>query len=143
MNSKSAEMKSKVDFTFHFVFIFVLVSFSFFFGFATSRRFAFFFDNFVYFIFSFFRILCAVYVFVFLARKTCDLNIELILFNNLHFSISSPVPPAPSALRSAPLLFTSPICIFCYSFALAATGSTRLVLARWLPRSRRDFLCLN
>lgn len=85
-------------FYFHFRFGFVFVLFSFFFGFATSRRFAFFLNNFVCLFFLYSFVFYALFTFVFLARKTCDLNIELILFDNLHFSISSAGPASPAYL---------------------------------------------
>lgn len=120
LNSKSAEMKSKV--TFHFRFLHV------FFRFLT-----------ILFILLVLLVFYALFTFVFLARKTCDLNIELILFNNLHFSISSPpcLAPPPSPLAWG-------ICVLCYSFS-PLTGSTRLVLVHWFyfPEASTYFLWVS
>lgn len=119
LNSKSAEMKSKVTFRFvlHVFFRFLTILF----------------------ILLVLLVFYALFTFVFLARKTCDLNIELILFNNLHFSISSPPclapPPAPLAWG---------ICVLCYSFS-PLTGSTRLVLVHWFyfPEASTYFLWVS
>lgn len=135
LNSKSAEMKSKVDFTFYFRFSFWFRFLILYRSTVFSRRFAFW----QFCLFCLFLVFYALFTFVFLARKTCDLNIELILFNNLHFSISS-----PPCLALAPSHLAWGICVFCYSFS-RLTGSTRLVLVHWFyfPEASTYFLWVS